>query len=89
MKANQLWAIKYLKEKNVKHSSHLVEKGATLTEGIFKLSREVDADLIAIMNLQDDTTRDLENSFQEEIVANDLKTVLSVRNQNIKSLFFS
>ena len=79
-------------DKNVKHSSHLVEKGATLTEGIFKLSKEVDADLIAIMNLQDDTLLGiLENSFQEEIVANDLKVpVLSVHPiKTSKSLFFS
>ena len=55
LKANQLWAINYLEEKNVKHSSHLVEKGASLAEGILKLSKQVDADLIAIMNLQDDT----------------------------------
>ena len=92
LKANQLWAVNYLKEKNVKHSSHLVEKGATLTEGIFKLSKEVDADLIAIMNLQDDTLLGiLENSFQEEIVANDLKVpVLSVHPiKTSKSLFFS
>ena len=41
LKANQLWAVNYLKEKNVKHSSHLVEKGDSLSEGIFKLSKDV------------------------------------------------
>ena len=74
LKANQIWASNYLESKDIKNSSHLVEQGDSLTEGIFKLSKEVDADLIAIMNLADETVLGLfENSFQEEIVANDLK----------------
>jgi|TARA_B110000879_G_scaffold22120_1_gene28532 nucleotide-binding universal stress UspA family protein len=74
LKANQLWASNYLESKNINNSSHLVEQGDSLTEGIFKLSKKVDADLIAIMNLADETVLGLyENSFQEEIVANDLK----------------
>ena len=74
LKANQVWASNYLESKDIKNSSHLVDQGDSLTEGIFKLSKEVDADLIAIMNLADETVLGLyENSFQEEIVANDLK----------------
>ena len=74
LKANQVWASNYLESKDIKNSSHLVNQGDSLTEGIFKLSKEVDADLIAIMNLADETVLGLyENSFQEEIVANDLK----------------
>ena len=74
LKANQVWASNYLESKDIKNSSHLVGQGDSLTEGIFKLSKEVDADLIAIMNLADETVLGLyENSFQEEIVANDLK----------------
>jgi nucleotide-binding universal stress UspA family protein len=74
LKANQLWATNYLESKDIKNSSHLVDQGDSLTEGIFKLSKKVDADLIAIMNLADETVLGLyENSFQEEIVANDLK----------------
>jgi nucleotide-binding universal stress UspA family protein len=74
LKANQIWASNYLESKDIKNSSHLVEQGDNLTEGIFKLSKKVDADLITIMNLADETVLGLfENSFQEEIVANDLK----------------
>ena len=74
LKANQVWASNYLESKDIKNSSHLVDQAESLTEGIFKLSKEVDADLIAIMNLADETVLGLyENSFQEEIVANDLK----------------
>ena len=74
LKANQVWASNYLESKDIKNSSHLVNQGDSLTEGIFKLSKEVEADLIAIMNLADETVLGLyENSFQEEIVANDLK----------------
>ena len=74
LKANQVWASNYLESKDIKNSSHLVNQGDSLTEGIFKLSKEVDADLIAIMNLADETVLGLyENSFQEEIVANALK----------------
>ncbi|MAT67460.1 MAG: hypothetical protein CL830_03590 [Crocinitomicaceae bacterium] len=74
LKANQVWASNYLESKDIKNSSHLVDQADSLTEGIFKLSKEVDADLIAIMNLADETVLGLyENSFQEEIVANDLK----------------
>ena len=74
LKANQVWASNYLESKDIKNSSHLVDQADSLTEGIFKLSNEVDADLIAIMNLEDETVLGLyENTFQEEIVANDLK----------------
>jgi nucleotide-binding universal stress UspA family protein len=74
LKANQVWASNYLESKDIKNSSHLVDQGDNLTEGIIKLSKEVDADLIAIMNLADETVLGLyENSFQEEIVANYLK----------------
>jgi len=74
LKANQVWATNYLESKDIKNSSHLVDQGDSLTEGIFKLSKKVDADLIAIMNIADETVLGLyENSFQEEIVANDLK----------------
>ena len=74
LKANQVWASNYLESKDIKNSSRLVDQADSLTEGIFKLSKEVDADLIAIMNLADETVLGLyENSFQEEIVANDLK----------------
>jgi len=74
LKANQVWASNYLESKDIKNSSHLVDQDDSLTEGIFKLSKEVDADLIAIMNLEDETVLGLyENTFQEEIVANDLK----------------
>ena len=74
LKANQVWASNYLESKDIKNSSHLVDQDDSLTEGIFKLSEEVDADLIAIMNLEDETVLGLyENTFQEEIVANDLK----------------
>jgi nucleotide-binding universal stress UspA family protein len=74
LKANQVWASNYLESKDIKNSSHLVDQDDSLTEGIFKLSKEVDADLIAIMNLEDETVLGLyENNFQEEIVANDLK----------------
>ena len=74
LKANQVWASNYLESKDIKNSSHLVDHDDSLTEGIFKLSKEVDADLIAIMNLEDETVLGLyENTFQEEIVANDLK----------------
>ena len=74
LKANQVWASNYLESKDIKNSSHLVDQNDSLTEGIFKLSKEVDADLIAIMNLEDETVLGLyENTFQEEIVANDLK----------------
>ena len=74
LKANQVWASNYLESKDIKNSSHLVDQYDSLTEGIFKLSKEVDADLIAIMNLEDETVLGLyENTFQEEIVANDLK----------------
>ena len=74
LKASQVWASNYLESKDIKNSSHLVDQADSLTEGIFKLSKEVDADLIAIMNLADETILGLyENSFQEEIVANDLK----------------
>jgi nucleotide-binding universal stress UspA family protein len=74
LKANRVWAAKYLKGKNVKFTTHIVDKGDSLTEGIFKLSSEVDADLIAIMNLQNNSLMGvLGSSYQQEIITNKLK----------------
>ena len=48
--------------------------GNSLTEGIFNLSKKVDADLIAIMNLQNKSLMGmLGSSYQQEIIANNLK----------------
>ena len=52
LKANRIWAAKYLKGKNVKFTTQIVDEGDNLLEGVFKLSAKVEADLIAIMNLQ-------------------------------------
>lgn len=74
LKANRAWAAKYLKGKDVKFTTHVVNKGDSLTEGIFKLSKEIDADLISIMNLQSNSLMGvLGSSYQQEIIANKLK----------------
>jgi nucleotide-binding universal stress UspA family protein len=74
LKANRAWAAKYLKGKDVKFTTHVVNKGDSLTEGIFKLSKEIDADLISIMNLQNNSLMGvLGSSYQQEIIANKLK----------------
>jgi nucleotide-binding universal stress UspA family protein len=74
LKANRAWAAKYLNSKSVKFTTHIVDKGDSLTEGIFKLSSEVDADLIAIMNLQNNSLMGvLGSSYQQEIISNELK----------------
>ena len=52
LKANRIWAAKYLKGKKVKFTTQIVDEGDNLLEGVFKLSAKVEADLIAIMNLQ-------------------------------------
>lgn len=74
LKANKVWAGKYLNSKKVKFTTHTVEKGNSLTEGIFNLSKKVDADLIAIMNLQNKSLMGmLGSSYQQEIISNNLK----------------
>jgi nucleotide-binding universal stress UspA family protein len=74
LKANRAWAAKYLKSKKVNFSTHIVAKGDNLTEGVFKLSKEVDADLIAIMNLQNNSLMGvLGSSYQQEVITNPLK----------------
>jgi hypothetical protein len=74
LKANRAWAAKYLKSKKVNFSTHIVAKGDNLTEGVFKLSKEVEADLIAIMNLQNNSLMGvLGSSYQQEVITNPLK----------------
>ncbi len=74
LKANRIWAAKYLKGKNVKFTTQIVEQGDNLLEGIFKLSKKVEADLIAIMNLQKNSLMGiLGSSYQQEIIANNAK----------------
>ena len=71
LKANRIWAAKYLKGKNVKFTTQIVDDGDNLLEGVFKLSKKVEADLIAIMNLQKNSLMGvLGSSYQQEIIAN-------------------
>ena len=74
LKANRIWAAKYLKGKNVKFTTQIVDDGDNLLEGVFKLSKKVEADLIAIMNLQKNSLMGvLGSSYQQEIIANKSK----------------
>ena len=41
LKANRIWAAKYLKGKNVKFTTQIVDDGDNLLEGVFKLSEKV------------------------------------------------
>ena len=71
LKANRIWAAKYLKGKNVKFTTQIVDDGDNLLEGVIKLSKKVEADLIAIMNLQKNSLMGvLGSSYQQEIIAN-------------------
>ena len=74
LKANRIWAAKYLKGKKVKFTTQIVDDGDNLLEGVFKLSAKVEADLIAIMNLQKNSLMGiLGSSYQQEIIANKAK----------------
>ena len=74
LQANRIWAAKYLKGKNVKFTTQIVDDGDNLLEGVFKLSKKVEADLIAIMNLQKNSLMGvLGSSYQQEIIANKAK----------------
>ena len=74
LKANRIWAAKYLKGKDVKFTTQIVDEGDNLLEGVFKLSAKVEADLIAIMNLQKNSLMGiLGSSYQQEIIANKAK----------------
>ena len=74
LKANRIWAAKYLKGKNVKFTTQIVDDGDNLLEGVFKLSKKVEEDLIAIMNLQKNSLMGvLGSSYQQEIIANKAK----------------
>ena len=74
LKANLIWAKKYLTNKQIKCSTHVAEKGTKFIDEIAKLSKEVDADLIAIMNLQNNSLMGiLGNSYQQDIITNNQK----------------
>ena len=74
LKANLIWAKKYLTNKQVKCSTHVADKGSKFIDEIAKLSVEVDADLISIMNLQSNSLMGvLGNSYQQEIITNKQK----------------
>jgi len=74
LKANLIWAKKYLTSKQVKCSTHVADKGSKFIDEIAKLSAEVDADLISIMNLQSNSLMGvLGNSYQQEIITNKQK----------------
>ncbi len=50
VKSNIIFAHKYLSERNVKHDTKVAEKAGGFDEQVLAYSKEVDADLIVIMN---------------------------------------
>jgi len=84
---NIAYAKKYLTEKRVKCAAHIAEKSGDFVDQLLDKAGEIDADLIAIMNMQRNSLMGMFGSrYEQEIITNeDQIPVLCVNPRQITS----
>lgn len=71
LKGNIVFAKKYLGERGVDFTTAIAQKGKSFTKEVIKHAEEVDADLIAIMNINRSHFFGLGGSDEQDIIANE------------------
>lgn len=70
LNGNIAWAKKYLTEKGVRNTTHIVKKKGDFVNQMIEVAIEVDADLISIMNLQKNSLIGMLSNYEQEIITN-------------------
>ncbi len=70
LNGNIAWAKKYLTQKGIKNTAHIVEKKGEFVSQMLTIASKVDADLISIMNLQKNSLFGMLSNYEQEIITN-------------------
>jgi len=70
LNGNIAWAKKYLTQKGVNNTAHIVAKKGDFVEQMVRIAKEVDADLISIMNLQKNSLIGMLSNYEQDIITN-------------------
>jgi len=70
LNGNIAWAKKYLTQKGVNNTAHIVPKKGDFVAQMLDIAKEVDADLISIMNLQKNSLIGMLSNYEQDIITN-------------------
>ncbi len=70
LNGNIAWAKKYLTQKGIKNTAHIVKRKGDFVDQMLEIAKEVDADLISIMNLQKNSLIGMLSNYEQEIITN-------------------
>lgn len=70
LNGNIAWAKKYLTEKGIRNTTHVVKKKGDFVTQMIEVADEVGADLISIMNLQKNSLIGMLSNYEQDIITN-------------------
>lgn len=70
LNGNIAWAKKYLSEKGIRNSTHIVKRKGDFVNQMIEIAGEVEADLISIMNLQKNSLIGMLSNYEQDIITN-------------------
>lgn len=70
LNGNIAWAKKYLNEKGIKNTAHVVKRKGDFVNQMIEVADQVDADLISIMNLQKNSLIGMLSNYEQDIITN-------------------
>lgn len=70
LNGNIAWAKRYLSEKGVRSTTHIVKRKGDFVNQMLEIADEVDADLISIMNLQKNSLIGMLSNYEQDIITN-------------------
>lgn len=70
LNGNIAWAKKYLDERGVKNSTHIPKKKGDFVKQVINFAKEIDADLISIMNLQKNSLIGMLSNYEQDMITN-------------------
>lgn len=71
LNGNIAWAKRYLSEKGISNSTHIVKRKGDFVSQMLEIADEVDADLISIMNLQKNSLIGMLSNYEQDIIMNE------------------
>lgn len=70
LNGNIAWAKRYLSEKGISNTTHIVKRKGDFVNQMIEIAGEVDADLISIMNLQKNSLIGMLSNYEQDIITN-------------------
>ncbi len=70
LNGNIAWAKKYLAEKGIRNTTHILKKKGDFVNQMIEVADEVNADLISIMNLQKNSLIGMLSNYEQDIITN-------------------